>query len=40
MSRDTQYWLTSTPQVSEIDEPVYPPWMNHIEGSWQAYQTR
>lgn len=36
-SRETQYWLKQNPKFSVIYQPVYSPWMNHVERLWQAH---
>lgn len=35
-SRETQRWLKQNPKFSVIYQPVYSPWVNHVERLWQA----
>ncbi|EAQ4906535.1 IS630 family transposase [Salmonella enterica] len=35
-SRETQRWLKENPKFRVIDQPVYSPWVNHVERLWQA----
>lgn len=35
-SHETQRWLKANPKVRVIYQPVYSPWVNHIERLWQA----
>ena len=30
-SRETQRWLKKNPQFSVVYQPVYLPWVNHVE---------
>nr|BAO27540.1 transposase [Klebsiella sp. Mich. 61]BAT23343.1 transposase [Klebsiella sp. Mich. 61] len=35
-SRETQRWLKANPKFRVIYQPVYSPWVNHVERLWQA----
>lgn len=35
-SRETQSWLKENPKFRVIYQPVYSPWVNHVERLWQA----
>lgn len=35
-SRETQCWLKEGPKFRVIYQPVYSPWVNHVERLWQA----
>lgn len=35
-SRETQRWLKTNPKFTVIYQPVYSPWVNHIERLWLA----
>lgn len=35
-SRETQHWLKANRKFSVIYQPVYSPWVNHVERLWQA----
>lgn len=35
-SRETQRWLKENPKFRVIYQPVYLPWVNHVERLWQA----
>ncbi|ALV93504.1 MULTISPECIES: IS630 family transposase [Pantoea] len=35
-SRKTQRWLKENPKFRVIYQPVYSPWVNHVERLWQA----
>ena len=35
-SRETQRWLKQNPKFRVIYQPVYSPWVNHVERLWQA----
>ena len=35
-SRETLRWLKANPKFRVIYQPVYSPWVNHVEGLWQA----
>ncbi|MBG6240370.1 MAG: IS630 family transposase [Candidatus Symbiopectobacterium sp. Clec_Harlan] len=35
-SRETQGWLEENPKFRVIYQPVYSPWVNHVERLWQA----
>ncbi|EHI0285979.1 IS630 family transposase, partial [Escherichia coli] len=35
-SRETQSWLKENPKFRGIYQPVYSPWVNHVERLWQA----
>ncbi len=35
-SRETQRWLKGNPKFRVIYQPVYSPWVNHVERLWQA----
>ncbi|MEH4990399.1 IS630 family transposase [Enterobacter asburiae] len=35
-SRETLRWLKANPKFSVIYQPVYSPWVNHVERLWQA----
>jgi transposase len=35
-SRETQRWLEENPKFRVIYQPVYSPWVNHVERLWQA----
>ena len=35
-SRETQRWLKENPKFRGIYQPVYSPWVNHVERLWQA----
>ncbi|MEW5562632.1 IS630 family transposase [Enterobacter asburiae] len=35
-SRETQRWLKKNPKFRVIYQPVYSPWVNHVERLWQA----
>lgn len=35
-SRETQRWLKENPKFRVIYQPVYTPWVNHVERLWQA----
>lgn len=35
-SRETQRWLNQNPKFRVIYQPVYSPWVNHVERLWQA----
>ncbi|WP_241603481.1 transposase, partial [Rosenbergiella nectarea] len=35
-SRETLRWLKQNPKFRIICQPVYSPWVNHIERLWQA----
>jgi transposase len=35
-SRETLRWLKATPKFRVIYQPVYSPWVNHVERLWQA----
>lgn len=35
-SRETQRWLKQNPKFRVIYQPVYSPWVNHVEQLWQA----
>ena len=35
-SRETQRWLKENPKFRVIYQPVYSPWVNHVERLWQA----
>ena len=35
-SHETQHWLKVNPKFSVIYQPVYSPWVNHVERLWQA----
>ncbi|MDU1922797.1 IS630 family transposase, partial [Enterobacter sp.] len=35
-SRETQRWLKRNPKFRVIYQPVYSPWVNHVERLWQA----
>jgi transposase len=35
-SRETQCWLKQNPKFRVIYQPVYSPWVNHVERLWQA----
>lgn len=35
-SRETQRWLKENPNFRVIYQPVYSPWVNHVERLWQA----
>ena len=34
-SRETQRWLKANPKFRVIYQPVYSPWVNHVERLWQ-----
>ncbi|BHI75643.1 hypothetical protein JNE112863_44930 (plasmid) [Escherichia coli] len=36
-SRETQPWLKENPKFRGIYQPVYSPWVNHVEQLWQAF---
>ncbi|GDH29720.1 IS630 transposase [Escherichia coli] len=36
-SRETQSWLKENPKFRGIYQPVYSPWVNHVERLWQAF---
>ena len=35
-SRETQRWLKANQKFRVIYQPVYSPWVNHVERLWQA----
>lgn len=35
-SRETLCWLKTNPKFRVIYQPVYSPWVNHVERLWQA----
>ncbi|HHD7476596.1 TPA: IS630 family transposase [Klebsiella oxytoca] len=35
-SRESQRWLKANPKFRVIYQPVYSPWVNHVERLWQA----
>ena len=35
-SRETLRWLKANPKFRVIYQPVYSPWVNHVERLWQA----
>lgn len=35
-SRETQQWLKANPKFRVIYQPVYSPWVNHVERLWQT----
>ena len=35
--RETQPWLKENPKFRGIYQPVYSPWVNHVEQLWQAF---
>uniref|UniRef100_UPI000AEBCEC9 IS630 family transposase n=1 Tax=Type-E symbiont of Plautia stali TaxID=1560357 RepID=UPI000AEBCEC9 len=35
-SHETQRWLKANPKFSVLYQPVYSPWVNHVERLWQA----
>ena len=35
-SRETLRWLKANPKFRVIYQPVYSPWVNHVEGLWQS----
>lgn len=35
-SRETLRWLKVNPKFRVIYQPVYSPWVNHVERLWQA----
>ncbi|MBD2801061.1 IS630 family transposase, partial [Xenorhabdus sp. M] len=35
-SRETLRWLKTNPKFRVIYQPVYSPWVNHVERLWQA----
>ena len=35
-SRETLRWLKANPKFRGIYQPVYSPWVNHVERLWQA----
>ncbi|WP_103686557.1 IS630 family transposase, partial [Escherichia coli] len=35
-SEKTQNWLKKNPKIRVIYQPVYSPWVNHVERLWQA----
>lgn len=35
-SRETQRWLKENPKFRGIYQPVYSPWVNHVERLWQT----
>lgn len=35
-SRETQQWLKANPKFRVIYQPVYSPWVDHVERLWQA----
>ena len=39
-SRETQRWLKENPKFCVIYQPVYSPWMNHVERLWRHFTTR
>jgi transposase len=37
-SRETLCWLKANPKFRVFYQPVYSPWVNHVERLWQALQ--
>ncbi|ARF52312.1 hypothetical protein DSJ_24000 (plasmid) [Pantoea stewartii subsp. stewartii DC283] len=35
-SRETLRWLKANPKFRVIYQPIYSPWVNHVERLWQA----
>jgi len=35
-SHEIQRWLKKNPKIKVIYQPVYSPWVNHVERLWQA----
>ncbi|EHX8007852.1 transposase, partial [Escherichia coli] len=35
-SRETLRWLKANTKFRVIYQPVYSPWVNHVEGLWQS----
>jgi len=33
---ESQRWLKANPKLRVIFQPVYSPWVNHVERQWQA----